>query len=401
MNLTPILKEAEKAKKLPSIISYNRIDGPGSSLDLREWQMSLRPSDFDLDDISNQLRNLDSNPTMLWSRNLARTIGITINVGTLIEAYPLKKGYIGVESTDFPNEINCIEEMGKIPPIELMGERKGKKNKWLLKIIESMGIDGVFFKIQNQRPELKSAGLGGSATATTGVAILANELAGKKFNEYQIIERSSIFEQDYGVSITGTQEQSNVVFGGVTDYLWSWFFPGQDNFYGTSIRTTLLRENEYKELESRIALYFIGERSSIDVNKIWREKLLKEKEGFMLHNKKPLLAYQFREAIRTKNWEAAKKSIEDYQKIRIELCPAYMNGCQKIENICKEHDSVSFPLGAGGGGSIMIYSADPDKLKAIRKEKELEKYHKIDFKILPKGHKLENIEFFNKIKAQL
>lgn len=400
MNLTDILEEAQKNGKIPSVIAYNRIDWGGSSLDLREWQMSLRGSDFDLNDISNHLHKLNSDPAMYWSRNLPRTVGITIDIGTLIEAYPLDKGKIGIESADYP-EYNCIEEKGMITPVELIKEKSGEikeKNKWLLKIIESMGIDGVLFKLQNQRPELKSAGLGGSATVTTGATILANELAGKIFNAYQIIERSSIFEQDYGVSITGTQEQSNVVFGGVTDYLWSWFFPGENNFYGTSVRTLLLKEKDCRELEDRIALYFVGERSSTDVNAIWREKLLKDRQGFILHSKKLLLAYQLREAIRTKNWEAAKDPILQYQKIRTELCSAYMNSCQKIEDICKKYDSVSFPLGAGGGGSVMIYSPNPKNLKNI--QKELENYHRIDFKILPKGHRLKNIEFFNEIKKR-
>lgn len=380
MNLTDKLKKAEKAEKVPSIVAYNRVDGPGSSLDLREWQMSLWNADFDLTKLNN-----DFDPTMSWSRNLPRTVGITIDVGTLIEAYPLEKGKIGVKSVDF--DFEHILEKGKIPR---------KKEYWLNKIIETFGIDGVLFKLKNLRPELKSAGLGGSATATTGVTMLANELAGRTFNEHQIIGLSSFIEQDYGVSITGTQEQSNVVFGGVVDYLWFPFgIPGQDNFYGASIRTKLLAKEEYKELEDRMALYFIGKRSSTDVNSRWRKKL-EEEEGFAQHSKKLSIAYDFRENIRNKYWNPVKDNILDYQKIRTELCLAYMNGCQKIEDICKEYDSVSFPLGAGGGGSVMIYSPNPENLKKMRKE--LGKYHRIEYKILPKGHKLQNIEEFNSLK---
>ncbi len=376
MNISTALQETEKNGKLPQIIAYNRVDGPGSSLDLREWQMSLWNADFDMS---------YCDETMSWSRNLPRTIGITINVGTLIEAYPLEKGYIGVESADF-NKKHILEK-GKIPPV---------KEYWLNKIIEIFGIDGVLFKLRNLRPELKSAGLGGSASVTTGVAILANELAGRIFNSEQIVGLASLIEQDFGVSITGTQEQSNTMFGGVTDYLWFPFgIPGKDNFYGTSIRTQLLKEKDYGQLENRIALYFVGERSSMDVNAEWRRKLFTE-EGFALHAKKCALAYEFREAIRKKNWQAVKEPILEYQKVRIELCPAYMNGCLLIEEICKKHNAVSFPLGAGGGGSIMIYSPEPEKLKEIIKEKALEKYHEIDFKILPKGYELKNTEILTR-----
>ena len=35
------LKKAEKEKTLPGVIAYNRIDGPGSSLDLSEFQQTF------------------------------------------------------------------------------------------------------------------------------------------------------------------------------------------------------------------------------------------------------------------------------------------------------------------------------------------------------------------------
>ncbi len=380
MNLTNILKKSEKSEKTPSIISYNRVDGPGSSLDLREWQMSLWNACY--------LKEIDGKDrSMYWSRYLPRTVGITINIGTLIEAYPLEKGKIGVESVDYKSKY--VQDKGKIPPI---------KEYWLNKIIELFGIDGVLFKLQNLNPELKSAGLGGSATATVGVAILANELSGKVFNEEQIVGLSSMIEQDFGVSITGTQEQSNVVFGGVTDYLWfPWGKPGNEGFYGSSIRTQLLDKEKYHELENRIAIYFLGERSSVDVNSEWRRKLQTE-QGFKLHSKKPELAYKFREAIRNKDWQSAKQVIKAYQEIRTELCPAYMNGTKEIENMCQKYESVSFPLGAGGGGSIMIFSPEKENLRKLKKEKELEKYKEVEYKILEKGHELRNIDFFNSLR---
>jgi D-glycero-alpha-D-manno-heptose-7-phosphate kinase len=379
MNLTNILEKTEKTDKNPSIIAYNRIDGPGSSLDLREWQMSLWNACY--------LKEINGNDkSMYWSRYLPRTVGITIDIGTLIEAHPIEKGKIGVESVDYKSK--HIHEKGKIPPI---------KEYWLNKIIELFGIDGVLFKLQNLNPELKSAGLGGSATATIGVAILANELSGRVFNKEQIVGMSSMIEQDFGVSITGTQEQSNVIFGGVTDYLWfPWGKPGNEGFYGSSIRTPLLDKKQYPELEDRIAIYFLGERSSVDVNSEWRRKLQTE-QGFKLHSKKPELAYNFREAIRNQDWQAAKQAIKAYQEIRTELCSDYMNGTKEIENICQRYGAVSFPLGAGGGGSIMIFSPEKQKLKKLKKQEEISKNLEIEYKILERGHELRNIDFFNSL----
>ena len=77
--LTNLLEKASKHQGLPSVVAYNRIDGPGSSLDLREfqqafWSLPPIPEDIQVD------------PAMEWTRRLPRTTGITIDTGTKIEA---------------------------------------------------------------------------------------------------------------------------------------------------------------------------------------------------------------------------------------------------------------------------------------------------------------------------
>ena len=41
VQLHEMLEDAAKRNALPAVIAYNRIDGPGSSLDLREFQQAL------------------------------------------------------------------------------------------------------------------------------------------------------------------------------------------------------------------------------------------------------------------------------------------------------------------------------------------------------------------------
>lgn len=351
---------AKKQNKLPQITVYNRIDGPGSSLDLRLFQQSFW--------------KLNQDPKLQ-----PRTIGITINVGTDIIAEPLKPGKIGVESIDFG--FCYIFDKGAVPAI---------KENWLLRVMEAFNLDGVKFTIKNIFPELKSAGLGGSAAVTTGTALLANKLTGNKFNNFQIIGMASMLEQDLGVSLTGTQEQSNAVFGGVTDYVWfPWGIPGKDNFYGTSIREKLLEPKDYPELRKRIDLYFALQRLSTDVNSKWYEALGRI-DGFKLHNKKCELAYEFREAIRTKNWTGLSQPIAEYRKIRTKLCPEYMSEqAWEIEKMCSRNNAVSFPLG-GGGGTIMVYSPDPKNLEKMR-PRLADRFRYIDYKILSKGHRFKNL----------
>ena len=201
------LKIAEKENALPKVVAYNRIDGPGSSLDLSEFQQTFwkLPTIQDKDD-----------PARKWTSNLPRTVGITIDTGTKIEAHPFNPDLIGVKSVEYKTEV--VASPGEVIPV---------KENWLLKIIEIFDIKGVMFVLKNLREGTQSSGLGGSSTATIGVCILANELAGRPFSKIQLISMASRIEQSFGVSITGTQEQSNVMFGGVTDYVWfPWGKPG-------------------------------------------------------------------------------------------------------------------------------------------------------------------------------
>lgn len=374
VQLYELLKQAKKDKQLPTVIAYNRIDGPGSSLDLREFQQAFWTIPKIPDNMSEDIE-------MKWSRNLPRTVGITIDTGTKIEAHPLEDDLIGVNSVEYKSEV--ISKSGEVLPT---------KENWLLKIVDIFGLKGVMFVLQNLRAGTRSAGLGGSATAATGVCILANELAGHPFSKYQLIALASRIEQDMGVSITGTQEQSNTIFGGIRDYIWfPWGIPGQqESGYGMSIQSELIQLKNYNELEKRMVIFHSGiEHASSDVNSVWREALSKI-EGYKLHKSKLEIAYLFREGLRLNKWEQVLASIGKYRKIRTKLCDAYMDGAREILGHALEHDSEAFPLGAGAGGGILVFSPYPE---SIIKLKEIFKgvYREIPIKIKSKGHEMFNI----------
>jgi len=373
-DLFTLLKSASEKKSLPCIIAYNRIDGPGSSLDLREFQQAL----WYLTKIS---KDYQSDNSMEWSRNLPRTVGITINTGTRIEAHPFEPGLIGVRSIEYGTEVTA--KPGDVPPTQ---------ENWLLKILDLFRLSGVIFVLQNIRAGIQSAGLGGSATATTGACILANELIGRPLSEIQIISLSSRLEQDLGVSITGTQEQSNVIFGGVIDYLWfPWGIPGRpETNYGESLRFELIPPKDYQQIEQRMAIFHSGRtRPSVDVNAVWRSAL-STKEGYRLHSRKPEIAYQFREGLRLRNWEQVLEAIQEYRNLRTTLCNDYMNGSHEILGRAESKGGTAFPLGAGGGGGILVFMPDPDSLQSVRKDLQ-DVYREIPFRIKSKGHELINL----------
>lgn len=372
VQLNDYLTKAKKENYLPGVIAYNRIDGPGSSLDLREFQQTFwrLPSSISGND-----------PRMKWTENLPRTVGITIDTGTKIEAHPYDPELICVESIEYDTEMVGVP--GEIVPL---------KENWMLKILEIFNLQGIKLVLKNLREGIHSSGLGGSATATIGVCILANELAGRPFDNVQLVSLASRIEQDMGVSITGTQEQSNVVFGGVTDYVWfPWGIPGIQSFgYGGSLRFELIKESDYHVLEDRIAIFHSGHpRDSSDVNTVW-EEALKTNKGYSLHSKKLAVAYKFREGLRLRKWGHVQDSIEEYREIRENLCADYMKGSTEIWQEAENHDSAVFPLGAGGGGAVFLFSKDKESMDNL-KDDIRGRFLEIPTKIRSKGHELINL----------
>jgi D-glycero-alpha-D-manno-heptose-7-phosphate kinase len=322
----------------------------------------------------------EADPAAAWTRQLPRTVGITINVGTRVEARPFKPGFIAARSYDFKWRVSG--QPGLIP---------ATKRNWLLKIMELCGLSGVEFALRNTHQGLASSGLGGSATATTAVCLLANELAGRPFGPIQLVALASRMEQDLGVSITGTQEQSNVVFGGAADYVWfPWGLPGRaESGYGCSLRYELIPEKDYPELEQRMAIFHTGRsRASTDVNAVWTKKLA-TKAGHALHQCKLELAYRFREGLRKRDWETAIAATEEYRKVRTQLCPAYMTRASEILRSARRHGGTAFPLGAGGGGGVLALFPEPAALERIRSELS-QSLREIQFEVLGEGHKLVN-----------
>lgn len=368
------LEEASRRNALPAVTAYNRIDGPGSSLDLREFQQALWSMPEMPDDLS-------ADPTMGWTRLLPRTVGITIDTGTMVEAQPFKRTALAIQSIDYGIEVEGT--LGGISPI---------RENWLLKIMEIFGLVGVKFVLRNLRADTHSAGLGGSATATTAVCLLANKLAGEPLGSTQLISMASRMEQDLGVSITGTQEQSNVIYGGVVDYVWfPWGIPGRPGTgYGESLRTYLIRTDEFSELEERIAIFHTGRtRASRDVNLAWR-KALSTNEGYQLHRQKPELAHDFREGIRLHEWDRVLHAIRRYREIRTTLCSEYMTGSEDIHSLADRVGGAIFPLGAGGGGGVLVFSDRPEVLSDLRTELT-RAYRQIPFKIQASGHTSHNL----------
>ena len=263
----------------------------------------------------------------------------------------------------------------------------------MLKIMETFGLNGVMMTIENIDERTMSGGLGGSATVSTSVAILAAHLSGIKLSNAQIVSLASVYENDLGVSLTGTQEQWNVVRGGIADHVWFPFGrPGLDTGYGDAVVRTLLQPGQYGEVRPHMALLHSGRmHASKTVNREWLRKI-KAAAGYKDYATLLPLAYDFAEAVRTKDWGKAAETIEKYRAIRTMLCGEYMYASEWLHEIASRNKTVIFPLGAGGGGVCLNFGDTPDAVEStVAEVRAVHPERVIDFSLREKGHILENV----------
>ena len=160
--------------------------------------------------------------------------------------------------------------------------------------------------------------------------------------------------------------------------------------YGDSLRYELIRPEDYGELERRMAIFHTGiTRRSADTNAVWNAAMTTE-EGFRLHKKLAEIAYEYREGLRLKDWKRVAEAIDDYREIRTQMCPEYMTGSEKIHERASANGCVIFPLGAGGGGGVMVFAAEAANLNKVRDTLKKD-YREISFRVMEKGCELVNL----------
>lgn len=105
------------------------------------------------------------------------------------------------------------------------------------------------------------------------------------------------------------------------------------------------------------------------------------------------MAYRFREGLRLKKWDHVQNSIEEYRKIRENLCADYMGGSKELLQEANDHNCAVFPLGAGGGGAVFLFSHDKECMAQLRDDIQ-GSFTEIPSRLLSKGHELLNLDNF-------
>jgi galactokinase/mevalonate kinase-like predicted kinase len=103
------------------------------------------------------------------------------------------------------------------------------------------------------------------------------------------------------------------------------------------------------------------------------------------------VAYEFREGLRLQKWQHVLESIDKYREIRTNLCEGYMESSRDLLERAKSFNSTAFPMGAGGGGGVLLFSPEPESLEELREDLK-GVYREISFKIRSKGHEISNVD---------
>ena len=91
-----------------------------------------------------------------------------------------------------------------------------------------------------------------------------------------------------------------------------------------------------------------------------------------------------------RQWDEMVNSIKEYRDVRSAICPAYLDGAAEIQGFADATDCVAFPLGAGGGGGILVSARDRAALQSLRQDIGTV-YREIPFRIRERGHDLLNL----------
>ena len=83
------------------------------------------------------------------------------------------------------------------------------------------------------------------------------------------------------------------------------------------------------------------------------------------------------------------ESIRGFRQVRVDLVPPYMAGAEALGEQAAALGAEAFPMGAGGGGSVLVFAPDREVLDTLR-PKLTGMCDEIPFRLKPKGHEFVN-----------
>jgi hypothetical protein len=318
-----ILERAARENREISISGHLRgIDGPGSSLDLPEFQKVL--TELGVMDLS----NIPSTPT------IASEFGVKIRFEraknpNVVEYVAPDYGY--TESNPYIVEGAVrLNEYGKTPNKQKDGPAFIFNNIF--------GLRGIRIICEEVPPLALAGGMESSNVFNVALVTAASVLSGANLSYADIFSLAVKLENDEFSGLTGGQGHLCTMVGGAYRHIWlSGIKDAEGRFvnpYG-AYSVQLLSEEQLSKVEEHTFLVQAGKRykngepelgrTASLINWMWTDLLRDRDEvGFVLHREKLGLAAQYTRAIQEGNFGEACAAINRYVDIRDTLCKRWV-----------------------------------------------------------------------------
>ena len=319
-----LLKKAKQKGIALSIIGHLRgVDGPGSSLDLPEFQKALTEIG------ATRLENLPSTPT-------------------IASAFTVK---IRFELADDPRAIEYIAPdygITKDRPYKIRGKVKltpkgktphGQKDAPAYIFSNIFGLSGIRIICEGISPLALAGGMESSNVFNVALIAGASMLSGADLSLADIFNLAVKLENDEFGGLTGGQGHLCCMLAGAFRHIW---LSGIKDAKGKLINPyaafsiPLLSKDKLSGIEKHMLLVQAGKeykdgkqvivRTAALINQMWTD-LLRDKDeiGLPLHQEKLGLTARYAQALKDGDFKTAVETINRYVDIRDQLCLRWIN----------------------------------------------------------------------------
>ena len=317
-----LLKKAKQNGTELSIVGHLRgVDGPGSSLDLPEFQLALTPEG------TLSMEQLPSTPT------IASEFTVKIK-------FELADDENAIEYVAPDYGITAGNPMRIVGPVKL--DTRGKtaqKNAPAFILRNIFGLQGVRVTCEEISPMARAGGMESSNVFNVALISAGSMLSGANLSLADIFNLAVKLENDEFGGLTGGQGHLCSMLGGAYRNTWLSGMKGSSanivNPY-SAYSEPLLTEKELAFVEDHFMLVQAGKeykngkeqigRTAALINWMWTD-LLRDKDeiGMKLHREKLGLAARYTHALKVGDAKTMVETINRYVDIRNELCLRWTN----------------------------------------------------------------------------
>jgi len=324
VDVRQLLLEALRKRKELSISGHLRgVDGPGSSLDLPEFQRALTEAGIEGFD------QLPSTPTIASDFKATIRFELAEDPDDIVYVAP-DYGITEDNSLSFKKDLK-LNKNGRT--------KNGQRDAPGFIFRNIFGLTGIKIIMEGISPMALAGGMESSNVFNTGLIAAASMLSGANLTQAEIFSLAVKLENDEFGGLTGGQGHLSTLLGGAYRHMWT---SGVRDAQGqlvnpySAVSVPLLEDEQLESIENHMMLVQAGKeykdgkavvgRTAALVNNIWTDLLRdRDPDGLQLHKEKLGLTDQYTKALKKGDFDTAAKTIIRYVEIRDALVRRWLD----------------------------------------------------------------------------